>query len=112
MLVSVMAKCPGCVHQICEACPVERITMMSRRGKSSRTELKEQSEMVLETLEADLEVDLEEETTQSAEQEADSQLESEIQEEELNHVFEPTTISELASAIELDVESHIPSFTR
>lgn len=72
------------------------------KGKPSKASLKDEVVAVEESLE----IDIEEERSQSVQQpERDIVQQTEV-------MAEPITISEIATAIELDLESHAPSPAR
>jgi hypothetical protein len=80
------------------------------KGKASKASLKDE----VVAGEESLEMDMEEERSQSVlplEQDIGPQTEV-MADLSLDHLFEPTTISEIATAIELDLESHAPSPAR
>lgn len=113
MLLSVTARCPGCLHMRCEACPVQRITMMPGKGKSNPELLKDTSATFSER--SDVDMDETVAPVQHFEQlEQIIVLPSVVTtvSDQIDHLFEPSTISEVVSAIELDVESHATSPAR
>ena len=77
------------------------------KGKASKASLKDE----VVAGEESLELDMEEERSQSVQPlEQGIVPQTEVMADlSLDHLFQPTTISEIATAIELEVESHAPS---